>query len=355
MKTVRHLNRWLKMFMPPIRMVLIPEKSFLLFIIIFMVSTCDSPTSDSQPTGNEKLNAAEGSNDTLWVWCAQSQLNLAGRLKVTFQASHDGIPIEIKLYDRNTCDKMVSQEVNGIVLVSDANSTAILESYYPIKIKYARDGLVGIIHTSNPFCQEILKSGMEKQELAFLSSGGKYNDSKQAGRYEKYGAINVYTGSHDLLPCELWADFLGISPADLMVVTMSCFQDMIDSMSRVPLSMGLCCLSSAFDPLTRKEIEGIRVIPMDCNGNGMLEEKENFYENLDELQRAMWLGKYPCHAYIDHYILIKGFPESRRQIDFVKFVLTEGQNTVQKEGFISPATRIIQSEIQKLNALQATL
>jgi phosphate transport system substrate-binding protein len=119
--------------------------------------------------------------------------------------------------------------------------------------------------------------------------------------------------------------------------------------------MGLCRLSCAYDPLTRNEIEGIKVIPIDCNANGILDEKENFYEDLDELQRAIWLGKYPCHAYIDHYMLIKGDPAGRWQTDFMKFVLSDGQKTIQKEGFISPTARIIQGEMHKLNELQASL
>jgi len=214
--------------------------------------------------------------------------------------------------------------------------------------------VVGIIHKSHPFFQEFLESGLGKQQLASLFTGGKPDGWNQAAGNEQYRVIKVFTGSNELMPCKLWAEFLGIDLADLMFVTTASFQDMIDSMSMVRLSMGLCCQRYAYDLLTRKEIGGIKVIPIDCDSNRVLEDKENFYNNLDKLQRAMWLGKYPCHSYLIYYILVKGNPMNKLHIDFIKWVLTEEQMKLQTEGFVKLNTQIIHTEVNKLNELLAS-
>ena len=118
-----------------------------------------------------------------------------------------------------------------------------------------------------------------------------------------------------------------------------------------PLSMGFCCQRYAYDPLTRKEIEEIKVIPIDCNSNGMLEDKEKFYDNLDALQRAMWLGKYPCHSFLNYYFVAKGNPKNKLHIDFIEWVLTEGQKELHSEGYIMLNTQIIHTEIYNLDEL----
>ena len=132
------------------------------------------------------------------------------------------------------------------------------------------------------------------------------------------------------------------------VITAS-VQDMIDSIRTVPLSIGLCCQRYAYDLLTRKEIEQIKVIPIECNSNGILEDKEKFYDDLDLLQRAMWTGKYPIHSFLNYYIVAKEKPKNKLHIDFMKWVLTEGQKELHTEGYILLRTRIINTEINELN------
>jgi phosphate transport system substrate-binding protein len=333
-------------------MVLLLGKWFV-FLFLILPNACNTPPDTFQPKGTESSMNWDYSNDTIRVLCTQDQLHLAWQLTKAYHKCHDKIQIEIASYDWHTPDKLLSLESNDLILVSDAHTSSIPEAYY--RIKYTRDGVVGIIHKSHPFYEEILESGLGKQQLALLLTGGKPDDWHQAAGYQQHRVIKVFTGSNELMPCKLWTKFLVIDPADFMFVTTASFQDMIDSMSMVPLSMGLCCQRYAYDLLSRKEIGGIKVIPIDCNSNGVLEDKENFYDNLDELQRAMWSGKYPCHSFHNYYILAKQNPKNKLHIDFIKWVLTEGQKELQTEGFIKLNTRIIQTEVNKLNKLLASL
>lgn len=327
--------------------------SSLFLFCILVAFTCKSSVDNPQSGLNESSTQHDYLIDTLKVLCTQDQLQLVLHLKEAYQECHDEIPIEIALYEGVASEELLSQAGNDLILVSDLYSTFIPGAY--CQINYARDGLVGIVHQSHPFYREILETGLGKQQLTLLLTGGNSDSWKQAAGYEQPREIKVFTGPDESMPCKKWVKFLGIEPADLRMVATASFQDMIDSVCKVPLSIGLCCSRHAYDQVTRKEIEGISVIRMDCNANGMLEDKENFYADLDELQRAIWLGKYPCHSYINYYILAKGNPANMLHLDFMKFVLTEGQQNLPAEGFIKLNTHTIQGEIDKINRLQAIL
>jgi phosphate transport system substrate-binding protein len=353
MNSVIYFNSWLKRFPPGKQRVLFRGKPIFFLFLGFLLFLCHSPDDNLQPSVNETSTHHFDSNDNLRVLCTQSQLPLAWDLRNAYQKSHDKIPIEIVCYETDTLNKLLLQANHDLILLSDEHSSVIPEAYY--QVKYARDGLVGILNKSHPFYEEILKTGLGKQELAFLFTGGKSGIRIPTARQAQKGPVKVFTCPDGSMPCKLWAKYLGVNPADLRMVTTASFQDMIDSLRTVPLSMGLCYQRYAYEPLTRKQIKGISVIPLDCNANGVLEEKEDFYGNLDALQRAMWMGKYPCHEFIHYCLVAKGDPANELHIDFMKFVLTEGQTALQEEGYIQLNTHIVHGELNRLNALQASL
>ena len=327
----------------------LPLRKLLIYLCLIFLSGCNSCPDTFQSTGTESSMNRGLSNDTLRVLCTEDQLHLTWQLTKEFQKCHGKIPIEIALYDWKTPIEPSSLEWYDLVLVSDIHSPNIPEECY--RIKYARDGVVGIINKSNPFCNKILESGLGKQQLTYILTGVKSDGWHQDPGIVQYRPIKVFIGTEELLPCKLWMDFLGIDPDDFMGVRTASFQDMIDSIRMEPLSMGFCCQRHAYDPLTRKEIEEIKVIPIDCNSNGMLEDKEKFYDNLDALQRAMWLGKYPCHSFLNYYIVAKEKPKNKLHIEFIKWVLTEGQKELHSEGYIMLNTQIIHTEIYNLDEL----
>jgi hypothetical protein len=215
-----------------------------------------------------------------------------------------------------------------------------------LSVRFARDGIVSIINEANPFNKEIMESGFGTKLLDRLQAG------TGSGSYE---SVKVFICSDTGSTCKVVSDLLGIDPDHYRIITTESVQHMIDSVRNDPLSLGLCCHRYAFDPLTREEIPHIKVIPIDCNGNGILDDQENFYGNLDELRRAMWSGKYPCHTFLNYYIVTTEEPLQKSQIYFTKWVLTSGQKQLQHEGYIMLRSRELKEEIEKVEGLLASL
>ena len=333
--------------------MVLPLRKLLIYLFLIFLGGCNKSHETYQPTGTGLSSNVYLSNDTLRVLCTQDQFQLTVKFTEEFQKCHGKLITEISIYERVIPREIMSLGKNDLALVSDAYAPDIPDDGW--RTKYARDGVIGIINKSNPFCTSIMESGLSKQQLAFLLTGVKSDGSKQVNGYDQYRPIKVFICSDEFLPCKLWTDFLGITLSDFMGVRTATMQDMIDSIRMNLLSMGFCCQRYAYDPLTRMEIEEIKVIPIDCNADGTLENKEKFYDNLDMLRRAMWLGKYPCHSFLNYYIFASERPTNRTHIDFIKWVLTEGQKTLHDEGYIMLHTQNINTEMNKLNELLASL
>ena len=145
---------------------LFPGRLFLNLLLIFL---CGCNSRETLMNGSSFDSYLQ--DRTLRVLCTEDQLHLTRQLTKKYQKIHAGILVEISLYEWSTPIEKLSLGRNDLVLVSDAQSPKIPEEYW--RMKYARDGMVGIINKSNPICQEILEFGLGTQQLAHILNGEK--------------------------------------------------------------------------------------------------------------------------------------------------------------------------------------
>ncbi|HAH58410.1 MAG TPA: phosphate ABC transporter substrate-binding protein, partial [Bacteroidales bacterium] len=85
---------------------------------------------------------------------------------------------------------------------------------------------------------------------------------------------------------------------------------------------------------TNKKRPGIEVIPLDLNANDMIDPDENFYASFDELLQAISTGIYPSPPARELYFVSKGRPRKQKVIDFLRWVITDGQQYVKEAGYV---------------------
>ena len=115
------------------------------------------------------------------------------------------------------------------------------------------------------------------------------------------------------------------------------------------IGIGYNNLAYLYDLKTRKQVAGIRALPIDVNGNGKIDAEENFYGTIDELTQAIGEGKYPSPPSRNLGFLFKGKPKKKELIEFVKYVLTSGQQFVDENGYIPLSKAKLQEELKKVN------
>ena len=90
------------------------------------------------------------------------------------------------------------------------------------------------------------------------------------------------------------------------------------------------------------------IVPLDLNENGKIDRDENFYESREGLLHAIDTGKYPSPPARELNIVAKNtFSGISR--DFIQWILTDGQQYVQNNGYIPLPEESLHNELQKIS------
>jgi len=91
-------------------------------------------------------------------------------------------------------------------------------------------------------------------------------------------------------------------------------------------------------------------LPIDLNGDGKIDKDEDFYKTRDQIMEAIRQGKYPSPPARDLYFVTKGKPEKKITLEFIKWVLSDGQKYVSDTGYINLSPEKLKEELSKLEA-----
>jgi len=93
----------------------------------------------------------------------------------------------------------------------------------------------------------------------------------------------------------------------------------------------------------------MNVVPIDLNSDGMIDSDEDFYSTIDDVTIATKSGKYPSPPARDLYFVSKGKPTSTVVLEFLKWILVDGQKYVEEAGYVNLSEEKINQEMTKLN------
>ncbi|MGA3014861.1 MAG: hypothetical protein ABSD71_12610 [Bacteroidales bacterium] len=104
-------------------------------------------------------------------------------------------------------------------------------------------------------------------------------------------------------------------------------------------------------PVKKSFLEDLIVVPI-RKGKEKPEESQKLFDTYEHLQRAMWLGTYPSSLIRDLNLVSKGKPRTREMVDFIYWIITDGQQFVADNGYIE----LHSAEIQNIgNSIKAMI
>lgn len=225
---------------------------------------------------------------------------------------------------------MLSREVRE----EETNQGAVL---VPVVI----DAVVGTISADNPHLDAILATGVTPTTTKAIWLDGTattWNDWLGDGGSDK---INVYTRSDSSGAAEMWARFGGgKAQEELKGIAVNGDPGLAEAVRQDQLGVGYNNIGFAYDLATGEPVTGLRVIPIDLNGDGSISEDENFYNTKSEIVDAISRRAYPYPPARELYLVTKG--EASPTIhDFYRWILTDGQQFVGEAGYVPlPQERI---------------
>ncbi|UCE49568.1 MAG: PstS family phosphate ABC transporter substrate-binding protein [Phycisphaerales bacterium] len=215
-------------------------------------------------------------------------------------------------------------------------------------VSVTKDAVVPTMNRSNPVSKELLTKGVKRETFVDIWITGKIKTWGQAAETEANDSIHVYTRSDACGAAKTWAQLLGAKQEDLLGVGVYGDPGLAEAVKRDILGIGFNNINYAYDARSQKQVDQVRIVPIDLNGNGVIDTDEDFYSMRDEIVEAIAAGKYPSPPARLLHLVSQGKPQRKIVREFIQWILTDGQRYVPESGYISLTKERIHEELKKL-------
>jgi phosphate transport system substrate-binding protein len=301
----------------------------MLFCIL-VVFSCGPRKSEKQTEGSTDV-AKKSLSGNFAISGAYALYPLVSKWASDFMTLNPGVNIVVSEAGTGQgISDLISGKVN-LAMISRPLSDKELESGI-WAVPVAKDGVAPIVNQKNPYLKNILGHGLSPDKLQKVFTGG--NQMMWGDLLDTVGKdkISVYSRADESGAADVFAGFLFRKASDMKGVKVTGDDEMIKSIRENPLAIGFCNVSFAFDMPSGERKDGIQIIPFDLNFDRKVERKETPFRNLESTHRSIWLGIYPESLCRELTIGSIGKPTDPVVVEFIKYMLAEGQKEVPVTG-----------------------
>lgn len=291
--------------------------------------------------------AHEGLKGTVSLSGAWALYPLAVRWAEEFRKLYPDVRIDLSA---GGAGKGITDALNGMVDIGMVSrqiyNEEINKGAYPVAV--TKDAVVAVINASNPSVNTLLTKGLRMDAANNIWITGMYKTWGQAFGFKGTAPIHVYTRSDACGGGEVWAQFFGKKQEDLLGNGVYGDPGLALAVKKDPLGIGYNNIGYVYDSKTKKQLAGLRVLPVDINSDGKITPDEDFYSSMDDLINAVATGKYPSPPARELYFVTNGKPQKEVVTRFLHWILTEGQKYVNESGYITLSKEKISAELKRI-------
>ena len=214
------------------------------------------------------------------------------------------------------------------------------------KVVVGRDVIVPVINSKNPYLEEISQHGISPGAFVqFLNNP----DSQKWGtllKNEQNSPANYYWINDESIKKGL-SEFLKANQIMSNGIEVEDGEEMISAIQKDPYAIGFCKMVNILDFKNQSIVENIKLLPIDRNGNGIIDYNEKIYDDFNVFSRGVWIGKYPKALFSNIYSVSSNQPKNETEIAFLKWVLTDGQQFLYSNGYSDLLVSERQSTVDK--------
>lgn len=218
-------------------------------------------------------------------------------------------------------------------------------------LSVTKDAVVPTINAANPMLSLLESQGVTRQQLIDVFVTGDVTRWSQLNDTDRDQTVHVFTRSDACGAAKTWAQYLGSDQEDLLGVGVYGDPGVAEAVAQDIQAMGYNNINFAYDPETKLPMSGIRVLPIDLNGDRVLDADESFYGSRDALVEAIAAGRYPCPPARDLHLVSGGRPTRAVVRLFLEWIMTDGQALISDAGYIMLSSERMARECEKLHAL----
>jgi phosphate transport system substrate-binding protein len=213
-------------------------------------------------------------------------------------------------------------------------------------VRVVKDAVFVTTNENNPVWKDLSAKGVERQTLIDLWINADAMTWGEIAGTDSDDVVNVYTRSDACGAAETLARYLGGAQEDLAGTAVYGDPGLAEAVKTDRLAIGFNNLNYAYDASTGLPVGGLRIIPLDVNENGQVDPDEDLSTKSQALG-AILAGVYPSPPARDLYLMTKDEFQGLVS-EFVRWILTDGQQYVEEAGYIRLTDAQIQESLEKL-------
>jgi len=234
---------------------------------------------------------------------------------------------------------------NQIISFVSDESRSIENTESLWKVVVGRDVIVPIIHSENPLADEIYQRGISPVAFSMAITDPASIEWGALLGTENHAHANVYMTDRASKDPGL-AKFLNINSFEAEEIQISDAKELIPAFQTDIYAIAFCNLTDIIGVHSRQLLEGINLLPIDMDGNGTIDYREDIYADLITFSRSVGMGNYPPDLSSNIYAVAASSPTKSEEIAFLKWITTRGQVLLDNHGFseLQAAERTAQVE-----------
>ncbi len=312
-------------------------------LVTTWLSACTAPAA---PAG-QTADSAPAATATISISGAFALLPMVSLWAEEYQKTNPGVRFDIQ---GGGAGKGMTDVLSGAVDVAMLSrevrdeETAQGAVLTPVVI----DAVVGTINADNPHLADTLARGITPEIARGIWIDNTITTYDQWLGNGSSDAINVYTRSDASGAGEMWARFAGgTAQEELQGIAVNADPGLAEAVRQDKLGVGYNNIGFAYDITTGAPVAGLRVIPIDLNGNSAIDADEDFYAAKDEIVDGIKHRAYPFPPARELYLVTKG--EASPAIKaFYRWILTDGQQYVPVAGYVPLTAEQIAAALAEL-------
>ncbi len=315
------------------------KTKIILFISLLLLNYSNLSSKDSIAENDSSPG------DSIKVLSTPDLYNLTIKWASEFNRLYPGAKIRvITVSDTRMADNLIKNGNFGFVS-NEYYSEFNTESFW--KVVVGRDIIVPVINSKNPYIDEIYKKGISADVLVrFINN----HDSRNWGtllKNESSSPVHFYRINDESINKGL-AAFLKTDHIRIDGIEAGTGEEMISAIQKDPYAIGFCKMVNIMDFNNQSIAENIRLLPIDRNGNGLIDYNEKIYDDINVFSRGVWIGKYPKTLFSNIYSISSNQPKKETEIAFLKWILTDGQRFLESNGYSDLLITERQTTVDKL-------
>jgi glycine cleavage system H lipoate-binding protein/ABC-type phosphate transport system substrate-binding protein len=215
------------------------------------------------------------------------------------------------------------------------------------KTVVGRDVIVPIINSKNPFLDEIKQQGISSERLGQIFTNPEKRRWGTLLGNAKNVPVKYYLINNESIKSDV-ANFLNADQNMIDGIIVGNGKEMVSAIQKDPYAIGFCKMTDIIDSKNQQIVENIKLMPIDKNNNGRIDYNEKIYDDLNVFTRGVWIGKYPKVLYSNIYSISSAQPTSEIEVAFLKWILTDGQQFINSNGYSELAFSERQTKVDKL-------